>query len=58
LLKKYTLQAKSLGLENADSRTAAKLIADVGIPSGLVRMVLLNGRSLKSRGYVFREAMS
>jgi len=54
-LKKNAPQGKSMDLENADGRTVAEVMADLGIPPASVSIVLVNGRYVKPASYVLRE---
>ena len=54
-LRKYAPQRGSLNLENADGRTVAEMMADLGIVPASVSVVLVNGHYVKPRSYVLQE---
>lgn len=55
LLKKYASQGDSVNLEDADGRTVAEVMVDLGIPSASVSIALVNGRHTESWDYILRE---
>jgi len=54
-LRKYAPQGGSLNLENADGRTVAEVMVDLGIVPASVSVALVNGYYVKPRSYVLRE---
>lgn len=48
-------EGKSLNLENADGRTVAEVMADLGIIPASVSVALVNGHYVKPQSYVLRE---
>jgi len=54
-LRKYAPQRGSLNLEDADGRTVAEMMADLGIVPASVSVVLVNGHYVKPRSYVLQE---
>jgi len=54
-LRKYAPQGENLNLENADGRTVAEVMAELGIVPASVSVVLVNGHYVKPRSYVLQE---
>jgi len=54
-LKEYALQGKGMDLEDADGRTVAEVVADLGIPPASVSITLVNGRHVQGQDYVLQE---
>jgi len=54
-LRKYAPQGGNLDLEDADGRTVAEVVADLGIIPASVSVALVNGHYVKPRSYVLRE---
>jgi len=54
-LRKYAPQRGSIDLDDADGRTVAEMMADLGIVPASVSVVLVNGHYVKPRSYVLQE---
>ncbi len=54
-LRKYAPQGGSIDLDDADGRTVAEMMADLGIVPASVSVVLVNGHYVKPRSYVLQE---
>jgi len=54
-LRKYAPQGGSIDLDDADGRTVAEVMADLGIVPASVSMVVVNGRCVKARRCVLQE---